>query len=377
MSKREEKTIAIVINTTWNIYNFRLGLLKALQREGYRVIAIAPSDVYVQRLEEEGIACFDIQMNNKGTNPIEDIRLIFDFYRLYRKLSPDVILHYTIKPNIYGSLAAGFLAIPVISNISGLGTVFLNDAFSSKVARLLYRVALKVPKKVFFQNSHDKALFVSLSLVKKQRTDVLAGSGVDVQKFAPRIRERRSEKRSFLFIGRLITDKGVLEYAEAARELSKEYTAVFYVLGGYYANNPSAIDPKQMQAWEREGVVTYLGETDEVAEVIASVDCVVLPSYREGLSRVLLEAASMAKPLVTTRVPGCQEVVEDGITGYLCQVRSSDALAAAMKNIIALSSSECIAMGQRGREKMKQEFDEKKVILKYKEALSEIFQHQS
>jgi len=375
--KEEQKTIAIVINTTWNIFNFRLGLLKALQHEGYRVIAIAPSDAYVQRLEDEGIECFDIQMNNKGTNPIEDIRLIFDFYRLYKKCSPDVILQYTIKPNIYGSFAAGLLGIPVISNISGLGTVFLNDSFSSKVARFLYRVALKVPKKVFFQNSHDKALLVSLHLVKEKKADVVAGSGIDTQKFAPRIRERLSRKRSFLFIGRLIKDKGLIEYIEAARELSKEHAAVFYVLGGYYANNPSSIEQKQMQMWEREGVVTYLGETDEVAEVIASVDCVVLPSYREGLSRVLLEAASMAKPLVTTRVPGCQEVVEDGITGYLCQARSSDALAMAMKNIIALSSSECIAMGQRGREKMKQEFDEKKVILKYKEALSEIFQHQS
>ena len=369
------KTIAIVINTSWNIYNFRAALLKALQEEGYKIIAIAPYDVYVPKLEALGFEYHEIKINNKGTNPLEDIKLIWDFYQLYKKLAPDVILHYTIKPNIYGAFAARMLEIPVISNISGLGTVFLDNSFSSKVAKLLYRLALKSPQKVFYQNTHDRDLFIDAKLVKEDKTDLLPGSGIDTEKFAPMYVSKKSDKISFLFIARLLKDKGIVEYVEAARTLVKQGNAKCYILGAFYEGNPSAITQLQMKQWEEEGIVTYLGVSDDVASHIASVDCVVLPSYREGLSRVLLESASMAKPLITSKVPGCKEVVDDGVNGYLCEVKNSVSLAEVMQKMVNLSEREREEVGAKGREKVIAAFDENQVIAKYKQALLQIFNH--
>ncbi len=373
MSRR----IAIVLNTSWNIYNFRLGLLRALQKEGYEVVAIAPRDAYAQKLDALGFSYHEIKINNKGVNPLEDLKLLWDFYQLYKRLQPDVLLHYTIKPNIYGTVAAKMLGIPVVSNISGLGTVFLDDRFSSKVARLLYGIALKVPYRVFFQNPEDLQLFIEAKLVEESKTDLLPGSGVDTQKFKPLHLPRKSEKRSFLFIARLLKDKGIMEYVEAARILKKQYDIVCYILGAYYDNNPTAIDKEQMQRWESEGIVVYLGVSDDVASHIASVDCVVLPSYREGLSRVLLEAAAMAKPLVSTNVAGCKDVVEDGVNGYLCEVKNSQSLAEAMQKILKHTDVELEQMGQRGRQKVVREFDEQKVIEKYLKIVAQILQQES
>jgi len=367
------KTIAIVINTSWNIFNFRLGLLKALQEVGYRVIAIAPTDEYSKNLEELGIEHHNITINNKGTNPIEDVKIIFAFYKLYKELSPDVILQYTIKPNIYGSMAAGMLGIPVISNISGLGTVFLNDSLSSKVARFLYKVALRTPKKVFFQNSYDKELFVSSKLVKEEQTGLLPGSGINTELFKPSSHEKTNNVIQFLCVARLVRDKGIKEYEAAAEQLKKKYDNVeFAILGAFYPGNPTAISKEEMAQWEEENIINYLGTNDDVRSVMIEADCIVLPSYREGLSRVLLEAASLEKPIVTTNVPGCREVVDDGVNGYLCEVKDADSLAEAMEKMIVLTNEQRKVMGQKGREKVIAEFDEKLVIAKYKSAISEL-----
>jgi len=182
---RQEKKVAVVANTSWNIFNFRLGLLKSLQSEGYQIVVIAPKDSHSEKFEALGFEYHEIMMNNKGVNPAEDLKLIYDFYKLYKQVAPDVILQYTIKPNIYGSIAAGLLSMRVISNISGLGTVFLNDSLSSKIARVLYKIALKVPQKVFYQNAHDRELFIQSKLVKESKTDLLPGSGIDTEKFKP------------------------------------------------------------------------------------------------------------------------------------------------------------------------------------------------
>ena len=373
MSKR----LAIVTNTSWNIYNFRLGLLKALQEEGYHMIAIAPKDTYSEKLEALGIEYYEISMNNKGTNPLEDAKLMWDLYHLYKRLHLDAILQYTIKPNIYGSLAAKMLEIPVLSNISGLGTVFLDNRFSSKVAKFLYKVALRDVHSVLFQNSEDKTSFIQAKLVEESQTQLLPGSGINTDRFVPQELDKKSDKPCFLFIARLLRDKGIVEYVDAARILSQNYKIECYILGAYYEGNPTAILPSEMKKWEEEGMVKYLGTSDDVASHIASVDCVVLPSYREGLSRVLLEAASMAKPLITTDVPGCREVVEDGINGFLCEVKNSVMLAEKMEKMLLLSMSERQEMGLKGREKVMKEFDEKFVIQSYKKILFNIFGYES
>ncbi len=378
----KKKTIAIVINTSWNIFNFRLGLLKALQDEGYRIVAIAPKDEYSEKLEALGFEYHNININNKGTNPLEDAKLVYAFYKLYKEIAPDVLLQYTIKPNIYGSMAAGMLGIPVISNISGLGTVFLNDDLSSKIARFLYKIALKVPEKVFYQNAHDRELFIDSNLVKEEKTDLLPGSGIDTEKFKPL--EKNKENTNvlrFLFIARLVKDKGIVEFVRAAKQISVQRSAFsieeereveFYILGAFYPGNPTAITETEMKVWEEEGYVKYLGVSDDVKTLIAEADCIVLPSYREGLSRVLLEAASMAKPIITTNVPGCREVVDNGVNGYLCEVKDADSLAEQMEKMILLSDEVRSEMGRKGREKVMKEFDEKIVIRKYQEAISVI-----
>lgn len=347
--------------------------MKALKQEGYNVICIAPCDFHTQKLIENGCKYYNIKMNNKGTNPIEEIKLTRAFYKVYKELKPDVLLHYTIKPNIFGTIAANILGIPVISNISGLGTVFLNDKPSSRIARFLYKIAMKFPKKVFFQNRYDRELFIDSNLVAEEKTDLLPGSGIDTEKFKPIVGETREGKSlHFLCIARLIKDKGLMEYVEAAKILKTKYPdAVFSILGTYYLGNPSAITQEEIETLEDEGIIRYLGATDDVNVIIAAHDCVVLPSYREGLSRVLLEGASMEKPIVTTNVPGCKDAVEDNVTGYLCKVKDADSLAKQMEKVLLLSEEERHEMGKKGREKVMKEFDEKIVIEKYRKVIKE------
>lgn len=366
-----KRRVAVVSNTAWFIYNFHLRLLHDLVSEGYEVAVIAPADAYAERLEKMGFGFHHIAVNSKGTNPIEDIKLIGAFRRLYGALSPDAILQFTIKPNVYGSLAAGTLGIPVISTITGLGTIFLNDRLSSRIGRLLYKVALKVPKRVFFLNRSDRELFVHSRLVAGEKAAIMPGSGIDTEAFRP-VEKAGGGTVRFLMIARLIRDKGIVEYVEAAKQVHDPLKNEFGILGAYYPGNPTAVTEAQMQSWEAEGTVRYLGTSDDVASVIASADCVVLPSYREGISQVLLEAASMAKPIVTTDVPGCREVVEDGVNGYLCRVKDTASLAESLRRICALSDAERETMGRKGREKVLSEFDEKVVNRRYCDAVAEI-----
>jgi len=370
------KTIAISLNTTWNIYNFRLGLIKALQKEGYKVIAISPKDEYVQKLEKDGVEHHHIDMNNKGANPLEDLKLIFDYYRLFKKIDPDIVLSYTIKPNIYGSFASLFLKIPIVCNVSGLGTVFLNNSLSSKIAKQLYKVAFKIPKKVFFQNKDDRDLFVKNKLIDIKITDILPGSGIDTTKFAPIDIKREDEKTRFLMIARLVSDKGLYEYLKAAELIKQKYTNVeFLLLGAFYPGNPTAITKDELDLWIKKGIVNYLGVSDYVKEEIAKVDCVVLPSYREGLSRVLLESAAMAKPIITTDVPGCKDVVDDGINGFLCKVKDYKDLAKKMERFLKTDEKERLLMGKQSRKKICENFAEEVVIEKYLKLLKNILQN--
>jgi glycosyltransferase involved in cell wall biosynthesis len=351
--------------------------MRALKKQGYRVVAIAPRDEYSDKIEEAGYEYFPIEINNKGTNPFEDIGLIVSFYKLYKKVAPDIILEYTIKPNIYGSIAAKLLGTPVISNITGLGTVFLSDNISSKIARKLYRVALGIPKKVFFQNMYDKEHFIRSRLVKEEVAEIIPGSGINTRKFAPVERKNGNDRIfRFLFIARLLKDKGLVEYVNAAGQNKNRKgdgkDLEFAILGSYYAGNPTAIVRDEMMQWEKDDLVTYLGESDDVASHIADADCVVLPSYREGLSKVLLEAASMAKPIIAADVPGCREVVDDGVNGFLCCAKDAASLAEQIEKMIAVSEDERKRMGQKGREKVLREFDEHIVIERFEEAIREL-----
>ena len=365
--------VAIALNTAWNLVNFRSGLIKALVSRGYEVVAVAPEDGYASQLQTLGCRYLPLPMDNKGTHPGRDLLLLVRFFTLMRAEKPDVFLGYTVKPNVYGSLAAHALRIPVINNVAGLGTVFIKGGWLNQLVRGLYRIALSRSAKVFFQNDDDRHLFVSGSLVSVTVTDRLPGSGVDLVKFRPSPLPARHIVR-FLLIARMLWDKGVGEFVEAARLLKQRgIDADCCLLGFLDVQNPAAISRKQIDDWVAEGVVRYLGVSDNVRNEIAQADCIVLPSfYREGTPRTLLEAAAMARPIVTTDSVGCRDVVDDGVNGFLCKPKDASDLADKMRRIVSMSPAEREFMGLRGREKVEREFDEQIVIDKYISAIEAV-----
>lgn len=362
--------VAIVLNTSWNIYNFRMNLVKSLQAEGHDVHTIAPIDEYTPFLTASGCTHHALKMDSRGANPVKDLALIFELYTIYKKVKPDVILHYTIKPNVYGSLAASFLKIPVVNNVCGLGTVFLKNDLLSSIAMFLYRVSFKFPKKVFFQNPDDLKLFLDKKLVPTHTVDLLPGSGIDLEKFKP-VSFQRNQQFTFLLISRLITDKGILEYIGAVKKLRAEgLDARFQVLGAIDTEHKRGIQRPVIQEWINSGIIEYLGTTRDVRQFIEQADCVVLPSYREGTPRTLLEAASSAKPIVTTNVPGCSQVVENNFNGFLCNLKDVDDLANKMRSMAGCDDITLKTMGLNGRRKMEAEFNESIVIDKYLHTLT-------
>ena len=368
-----KKRIAIISNVSWNLYNFRMSLMYAIRDAGYEVIAIAPYDEYSDKIVQEGFEFHAISMNAKGINPLEDLKTMYEFYKIFKKVSPDVICQYTIKPNIYGSIVANYLNIKMVNNIAGLGTLFGEESFVTRVAQKLYKFSQKDADKIFFQNSEDYELFVNRKIVTASKCDILPGSGVDTNKFVPRKIPKRDTIR-FLLIARIIWEKGIAQYVEAARAIKRNYPNVeFSILGFLDVENPGAVTRSEMDSWVEEGVINYLGISDRVDEVIASADCIVLPSYyREGTPKTLLESGSAGKPIITTDNVGCRDVVDHGVNGYLCEPRSAKDLADKIEMFLKLTDEEKSVMGQKSREKIVKEFDENIVIDKYLNALKEI-----
>ena len=357
--------IAIVLNTSWNIYNFRMNFVKELLKNGHEVHTVAPQDDYTHFLTEVGCKHHRVRMDSRGANPIKDSALIIELWSIYRKIKPDVVLHYTIKPNVYGTLAASMLNIPVINNVCGLGTVFLKDNLISAIAMSLYKFSFRFAKKVFFQNSEDLQLFIEKGLVSAETVDLLPGSGIDLDKFKPKA-FTRNESFTFLMISRLIIDKGVLEYIEAIKKLKERgINARFQILGSKDPEHKRGIKLNVIDEWIRSGTVEYLGTTDDVRSYIHAADCIVLPSYREGTPRTLLEAASSSKPIIATDVAGCHQAVDNNINGLLCKFKDSDDLASKMLVMANFDNETLKKFGENGRKKMEAEFSESLVISKY------------
>ena len=360
-------TIAISANTSWYLYNFRKNTILALIKQGYQVIAIAPQDEYSTKLSEFGCEFIHINIDQGGTNPVRDIKTFFGFYSIYRKNKIDVVLNFTPKNNIYSTLAAHFNGTKSINNIAGLGILFINESITSKIARFLYKISQSKASKLFFQNEDDRRLFLDKKITTNVPTDRLPGSGVDLSRFkltpAP-----DDNKVKFLLIARMLYDKGIQQYVDTARTLKKKYgeNVEFCLLGFLDVNNPSAVSTADMNSWVEDGIINYLGVSDNVEQEIAKVDCMVLPSYyREGVPKSLLEAGAMGKPIVTTDNVGCRETVDDGVNGYLCEPRSSESLTEKLELIINMSYEQRLEMGKKSRQKTQKEFDEKIVIEKY------------
>jgi len=368
--------IMISVNSSWNIVNFRTGIIRALKAKGYDVIVAAPQDEYSDRIREFGCKYLPISINSHGKYPVEDLKLLHQFYRVFRQESPSLFMGYTAKPNIFGSLAAHALGIPVINNIAGLGSAFSQKGWLPSTVKQLYRFAIRGSHKIFFQNSDDFRLFVEERLVSPNRCEILPGSGVDLQLFQPSQESEQNDAGDhlkFVLVGRLLWEKGIGEYVEAAKLIKSEFPQVeFQLLGPVDESNPASIPRSVLDKWVAEGTIRYLGSVDDVRPIIRAADCVVLPSYyREGTPRSLLEAAAMGRPIVTTDWVGCRDVVEHGRNGYLCQTRSVEDLAHKLRQMIELSPMTRAAMGNYSRDKIAREFDEQIVIRRYETAIDQ------
>jgi len=374
------KKIIISANSAWNVVNFRKGIVLELINHGFEVVVVSPKDEYVDKLCDLGCQHININVDNKGINPINDLYLFFQYLKIFYQVEPNVILTYTVKPNIYGSLAAYILSIPIVNNISGLGTAFIRGGLLGRIVNFLYKISLRKSECVFFQNHDDENLFLKKNLVTKGQVSVLPGSGVNLEYYQPtksNIVNKDQDEFVFLLIARLIWDKGIQEYVDAARFVKKyNPKARFQILGFLDVDNQTAVSHSEIDLWVAEGIVEYIGVTEDVRPHINSSDCVVLPSYREGVPKTLLEAAAMGKSIITTEVEGCKDVVDDGVNGYLCNVRDYNDLAEKMQTMLTMNSKDIEQMGLNGRKKMEQEFDEKIVINKYISIVNKIINGQ-
>ena len=365
--------ILLQVNLAWNLVHFRKSLIENLIESGHDVVALCPIDHTVPDLEAMGCRVVHLEMDNKGLSPRRDLGLVFRLWRHFRQECPDIILSYTIKNNIYGAFAARLLGIPFLPNVTGLGTAFLSSKLLERLTVALYRFAFRALPRVMFQNADDLDLFVERKIIKKDRSVLLPGSGIDLDHFVPEPLPEGRSKLVFLMISRLLRDKGVLEFVEAARQLRAQgVPASFQILGPVGADNRTAIGRDTVESWVAEGVVEYLGATTDVRPFIAAADCVVLPSYREGMPRVLLEAAAMGRPCITTDVPGCRGAVDDGVTGLLCKPGDAEDLARAMHAIVDMDPHTRQEMGRAGRTKMEREFDQDRVVDIYRREISNI-----
>ena len=345
-------------------------LARVLRKSGFEVHLLTQSDHYLPIIKDEFDFVHELIIDRSGTNPLSDFKTFSCIFRILQKIRPEFFLAFTIKPVIYGGLACRNSNVNFIANISGLGTVFIRENWITVIVKKMYKIALGHSYHVFFQNNDDREKFLHDRLVHREQTSVLPGSGINLSEFTPipapsNLGETKT-RFSFLLIARMLWDKGIGEYVEAAKRIKSELADVdFYLLGFVGVDNPSAISKNKINEWEDRGIVEYLGTADDVRPYIRNADCIVLPSYREGTPRSLLESAAMGKPIITTNAVGCREVVEDGRNGYLCRVKDAGDLAKKMKQMYDLPTHVRLNMGRCGRKKMEKEFNEEIITNSY------------
>lgn len=365
MSSPRSTTITLSANTSWYLFNFRASTIRALVAAGYRVVCLSPPDDYGPRMPSLGCEWQPLPMDNAGTHPGRDLALLGRFLRHYRHYRPAVAFHFTIKNNVYGTWAARALGVAAVNNVSGLGTAFIRPGPVAALVRWLYRLSQPLAHRVFCQNAEDFELLHHRRLVPANRLQLLPGSGVDLQRFHPRLRVGRAAGAPLrlLYAGRMLADKGLHELMDAVDRINAQGVRCELSLCGFAgAENVSAIGEPQLQQWGQRPGVRWLGPSDDMPRVYAQADAVVLPSYREGMPRSLLEAAAMGLPAVATDVPGCRHIVTHGVNGLLCQARSADALFVALEELLAMSDAEREALGAVGRTHVEAEFDEQLVV---------------
>ena len=359
--------IAFVGNTSFSLYKFRLGVMKSFLSEGYEVIAIAPEDEYSSLFQKEKIKYISIEIDGKGKSIFADAKLICSFAEIYKKEKIDFIFHYTIKPNIYGSLAARYLKIPSIAITTGLGFSFKKKNIFNLFVKTLYRFSLQKVLEVWFINANDKDTFVNNGIIQKKKAYILPSEGIDTDYYYPQTKTAKSDKFTFLLLSRLIKEKGIEEYV-AATEILKDrgLNVECQLLGKQEKESSKSISVDTVKSWHKENKINYLGEFIDIRKFIANSDCIVLPSYyMEGVPRCLMEAMSMERPIITTDNVGCRELIVDRVNGYMCEPKNILDLASKMELIYNNTISERQSMGENGRRMILDSFDENKIIEQY------------
>jgi len=365
MEKKERKRIALSSNTAFGLYNFRLHLMRALKEKGYEVMAVSPEDGKYSELLRREFSFFPVKnLDRKGTNPIKDLKLFFEYFLLFRRLKPDLVINFTIKPNIYGSISAGLLGIPSISVITGLGYVFIRESWLTKFVKLLYWLAFRFNRAVVFLNSED---LNTLRNISKEKSFLIESEGIDIKHFDPELcKEAKKDEFTFLFVGRLLTDKGIYELIKAFEKLKKEKPKVkLIIVGSPDEGNPNSVSKGELEKWMKEGLVEWHGFQEDVRPFYCMANCVVLPSYREGIPRVLLEAMAMEKPIITTDAPGCKNVCVDGVNGFLVKPKDVESLYLAMKRIVELGDEKLREFGKAGRRLAEEKYSVDKIVGEY------------
>lgn len=350
------KKILILANSSAGLYDFRNELIERLLGE-YQMVVSLPDEVKTRELAEEGCKVVHTPINRRGVNPAEDFKLLKAYFKLLKAEKPDLVLTYTIKPNIYGGFCCGFLKIPYLATVTGLGSTFQKKGLLLKMIVTMYRAGLKKAACVFFQNEENQKIFAGYH-IKGKSTKLVKGSGVNLEHHTFE-KYPEDEKVRFLFVGRMMREKGIEELLEAARALHGP--EVIFELLGYCDEDYQG----RLDACEREGIIRQLGFHPEVHEYLKQASALVLPTWHEGMSNVLMEASATGRPVIATNISGCMEIFEEGVTGFGCEAKNSESLIWALEKFLALSLEERAQMGRAARAKMEREFDRNKVAREY------------
>ena len=365
----EKKTVLILVNKQTTVVNFRLEVVAGLVAAGYNVIVSVPEGDRLSEIEAVGAKIIPIKMEKDSTDPIKDFFLMLNYRKLIKETHADVVLTYTIKPNVYGGMAAASLNVPYVANITGLGTALVGKGILQKVALILYKVGFSKINKVFFQNADNMAFFEEKGIAIG-KYELLPGSGVNLSKFS--VLEYPPEGTvEFAFISRIRKEKGIDQYIDAARAIREKYPNTRFHVCGFGDDYYEAL----MQSLHNEGVIVYHGLLNDVRVMLKDVHCVVHPTYYpEGMSNVLLEGASSGRPIISTDHPGCREAIDNGVNGFIVKKCDSEDLIAKIEQFMELSYDQKREMGLKGREKVAREFDRNFVVERYIETVKELIE---
>lgn len=360
------KKILIITNHSYMLYQFRRELIEKLM-ETYKVVLSMPFVGHHEEFQAMGCKCIETEVDRRGINPVTDFKLIRTYFRILREEKPDRVITYSIKPNVYGGIACAIKKIPYYANVQGLGTAFQKKGLAEFVT-LLYKMAFLRVNTVFFENEENAAEFQKRKIIPLSKQTLLNGAGVNLEYYSqiPYVEEKQIH---FLYLGRIMKEKGVDELFKAMRRLKAEYgDKVILDIVGFFEDEYK----ETVEGLQRDNIAVFHGFQQETRPYYAAAHCVVLPSYHEGMSNVLLEASASGRPVITSDIPGCREAVDDGKTGYLCEVRNTEELCKNMKKFVDLTANERAEMGVKARAKMQREFDKAEVVKKTVESVEKI-----